>query len=192
MPDITPNFSLPYPAPTDDPCLFAEQWCDFTDGINSIISNFQAGADRAIPVIPVAMLRRTTAVNVINGNLIPFTDVIIDTANMTDLDADPYRITVPRTGRYTVAAFMEKVSSGVVNSQITLFIRGELPANLDITTSTLDRGAAVTYFVPAYGPVITLQQGDRLSTFFTTGTATSQQVSAAWLSVTWHSDTEVP
>lgn len=192
MPNTTINFSLPYPSPDDDPCLFAEQWCDFTDSIDSIIGTFQAGADRAIPVIPAAMLRRTTSINVINGNIIPFTDVVIDTANMTDLDADPYRITIPRTGRYTVGAFMEKVSSGTVNSQITLFIRGELPSNLDITTSTLDRGAAVTYFVPAYGPVTTLQQGDRLGIFFTTGVATSQQVNAAWLSVIWHSDTEVP
>lgn len=189
MPNNTVNFNLPYPSGSDAPCDFDTQWCEFTDAINDVIATFQAGADRAVPVIPAAMLRTNTVRNIINGNVIPFDEVVMDTAGMTDLDADPYRITITRTGRYTLAAWLNKLTSAVVNTETSLFIQG---GTSDLVATILDRGAGTEYWVPTYGPVVSMSAGDQVSIFFNTGTATSQTVNAAWLSVAWHSDTEVP
>lgn len=189
MPNNTVNFNLPYPAGSDAPCDFDEQWCDFAHAVNGVIATFQAGVDRANPVIPAALLRTVTNHTVINGNKVPFDEVIMDTAGMTDLDADPYQITITRTGRYSVAAFVDKATSAIVNSELTLFIQG---GTSDIVANVLDRGAGVNYWVPAYGPVVSLAAGDKISIFFNVGTLAAQTVNMAWLSVAWHSDTEVP
>lgn len=187
MPNNTVNFALPYPAPTDEPCDFAEQWCDFTEAINDILATFQEGTDRAIPVVPAALVRVTEARSIINGSNIPFDEVVMDTAGMTDLDADPYTITVPRTGRYTVGAFVEKASSGVVNSDFTVFIDGT-----SVGWGILDRGAFTNYWCPAYSPSDPLAAGTQVKLRFNTAVAAAQTVFTAWLSVIWHADTEVP
>lgn len=187
MPDFTPNFDLPYPSPTDRPCDFATQWCEFTGAVNSVLDVFTAGADRAEPVIPAALARMSVGRNVINLNPIPFDEIVMDTAGMTDLDADPYTITVQQTGRYTVAGFVEKASSGVVDSQLGLFID---PTS--IVWVIIDRGVGPSYWLPAYTPSYPLNAGETVQLRYNSGTATSQMVFTAWLAVIWHADTEVP
>lgn len=194
MPSNTPNFNLPYPNGSDDPCLFAQQWCDFTESINGVLALFQAGINRANPVVPAAMLRISTPRNIINLNLINFDEVVFDTAGMTDLDADPYRIYIRRPGRYIFNGFVDKDTSGVVDSQFSITAQHELPApggQLDATSVILDRGAN-DYLNTAYSPSQPLVAGDRVSMFYNTGTATAQEVNTAWMSVIWVADTEVP
>ncbi len=181
----TANFNLPYPDGSDDPCLFAEQWCDFTDAVSNILERFQSGIDRAYPVVPAALLRMTAPRSVINTQNIPFDEVALDTAGMTDLDADPYHITITRPGRYTVAAYIEKGSTGIPNSQQSLFLPNAV-------WSILDRGIGVTYSIPAYDAVATYAAGQQISAFFNTGAVGAATVDVAWLAVFWHSDTEVP
>lgn len=195
MPSNTPNFSLPYPNGSDDPCLFAQQWCDFTESINSVLATFQSGIDRANPVVPGAMLRISTPKNVINLNLVPFDEVVFDTAGMTDLDADPYHIYIRRPGRYIFNAFLDKDTSTVVNSQLSLFAQHELLApggQLDVSSNILDRGAGNDYLITAYSPSQPLVAGDRVSMFYNTGSSTADEVNTAWMSVIWVADTEVP
>ena len=195
MPDFTVNFALPYPSASDDPCDFPEQWCDFTSAINDVMAVFQAGIDRAIPVIPAALVRSTFVKSVINGQNIPFDEVALDTAGMTDLDADPYSITITRPGRYSFGAYLEKPSSGVVNSQLSLFLNStqSVPGNqsLGAVWTVLDRAGGLTYSIPAYQSVCAFPAGAKLSVFFNTGLATAQNVDVAWMGVFWHSDTEV-
>lgn len=195
MPSNTPNFNLPYPNGSDRPCDFAEQWCDFTDSMNNVLALFQSGIDRANPVVPAAMLRISTPREIITLNLIPFDEVVFDTAGMTDLDADPYHIYIRRPGRYIFNGFMDKDTSGVVDSQFTIFAQQELVApggQLDVTSNILDRGGGNDYLNVSYSPSQPLIAGDRVSMFFNTGSSGTDEVNAAWMSVIWVADTEVP
>ncbi len=86
MPNFTPNFNLPYPAPTDAPCDFDEQWCDFTDAVTSVLDGFQATVDRTYPVIPVAASGikgfegALTSTPVQQSSPIPMQQALVDTA----------------------------------------------------------------------------------------------------------------
>lgn len=184
MPDSTTNFSLPYPNGSDAPCDFAEQWCDFTEAIDTVLANFTLGADRAVPLIPAAMLRATVPRSILPGNPIPFDEVVFDTAGMTDLDADPYHIIIRQPGRYTTAAFMDKVTSGAVNSLTILQM--EL-----IDGYILDRGAGPAYYVPLYSPSQNFTiVGTEISLEYFAASA-AQTVNSAWMAVFWHADAEV-
>jgi len=180
----TANFALPYPTGSDAPCDFAEQWCDFTEAIDGVLGRFQTGIDRAIPVIPAALIRASTPRTANSGQNIAFDEVVLDTAGMTDLDANPYAITITRPGRYSVGGYIEKPSSGVVDSQLTLFVV------LGSNWSILDRGVGFVYSIPSYTPVVTLAAGDQVTMFFNVPTLGPQTVDVAWLCVFWHSDTE--
>jgi|SRR5688572_10194652 len=195
MPSNTVNFNLPYPNTFDAPCDFAEQWCDFTEAIDGVLGTFQAGIDRAIPVVPAALVRTQLTHNIANGQLIPFNETILDTAAMTDLDADPYTITITRPGRYTVAGYLEKGTSGVVNSQFSLFINADQSPppgheSLQGVWSILDRGGSFTYSLPTYSGVSSLVAGTKLSLFFNTGAVGLNTIGGAWLCAFWHSDNE--
>src|SRR5688500_14304081 len=113
MPD-TPIFSLPYPGPSDAPCDFAEQWCDFTEAIDGVFTTFEAGIARTMPVIPLAIMRLTTVQLIPNLQRVPFDAVAADTAGMTDIASDPFHITITRAGRYTVSGGLEIGSDGSV------------------------------------------------------------------------------
>lgn len=182
----TSNFNLPYPDGSDRPCDFAPQWCDFTDAVTAVLDRFQTGINHANPRVPAALLRMTTPHSVINGQNIPFDEVVLDTAAMTDLDADPYHVTITHPGRYTVAAYIEKGSAGIPNSQQALFAG-------NVVWSVLDRGIGVTYSIPAYDALDTFAAGTQISAFFNAaGVAGAHTVDVAWLAVFWHSNTEAP
>lgn len=195
MPSNTINFNLPYPNTFDAPCDFAEQWCDFTDAIEGVLDTFQAGIDRAIPVVPAALVRTKLTHNIVNGQPIPFNETVLDTAGMTDLDADPYRIRITRPGRYTIAAYMDKNTSTVANSQFSLFIDSTTSPPVgqqDIggTWSILDRGVPLIYSLPAYSVISSLVAGAGVSIFFNTAAPGLNTIGQAWLCVFWHSDNE--
>lgn len=188
MPNTTVNFGLPYPAPSDDPCDFAQQWCEFTGAINDIMTTFQSGIDRAIPVVPAALIRSSIVRSVVNLHDIPFNEVVLDTAAMTDLDADPFHITITRPGRYTIGGYIEKPSSGVVNAQLTL-----QTSIGDPQWQILDRAGGLTYSIPTYIPVRTLAAGTQIALVYDTSLfAGAENIDVAWLCAFWHSDTEAP
>lgn len=186
MPNFTAIFNLPYPTASDAPCDFDEQWCDFTEAIDGVFSTFDAGAARTNPIIPMAIMKQTQPASVANLTAIPFDTVLVDTAGMTDIDLDPFSITILRPGRYTVNAFLEKPSSGTaLNSQMTFLVINTLAS-----AETLERGI-IQYRLTAYNAVESLNSGDKIQLSFNTGASGFFPVTQAWLSVVWHSDTEV-
>lgn len=191
MVSLTPNFSLPYPSASDEPCDFAEQWCDFTEAVDDVFDTFQEAVDRTVPTIPMAAIRLTVPYQAVNLAPVRFDTVLIDTAGMTDLDVDPFRITITRRGRYTVTGFINKLTAGVpLNSQISLLVYSQ--SGFNILAGTIDRGGGFPYRINSYVPVALLEVGEQIELSFNTGTSGTSQVDSASLSVAWHSDTEVP
>lgn len=190
MVNLTPNFSLPYPSASDEPCDFAEQWCDFTQAIDAMFDTFDEAVDRTVPTIPMASIRLSTGYDAINLNPVRFDTVLIDTAGMVDLDVDPFRINITRRGRYSVMGFISKISAGTpLNSQITLLVGS---SSFTILAGAIDRGAGFPYRINAYIPVVSLEVGEQVILYFNTGASGTSGVTTASLSVAWHSDTEVP
>lgn len=187
MPSNTPNFALPYPSASDEPCDFAEQWCDFTAAIDGVFATFESGIARTAPTVPLAIVRMTIVQDVENGVAIPFDSVAADTAAMTDIDADPFNITITRRGRYSLSGAME-LEGDNPNSDIALFINNDFAS---VTAQALDLGPAFPYRLNAYGPSIDLQPGDKVNMSFNTGTSADFTVYYAWLAVVWHADREV-
>lgn len=190
MPSNTVNFNLPYPNGTDEPCDFAEQWCDFTDALDGVFDTFQGVIDRTIPVVPLAILQQTVARNIPNLGIVQFDTVLADTAGMTDIDVDPFHITVRRPGRYTVGAMLQKQTVGVpfIVAYTSVFVNPHVNAVADL----LDRGVGVTYYFNPYYTVDTYAAGDKISLSFAVSANPTVAIEASWLAVVWHSDTEVP
>lgn len=186
--NVTPLMGLLYPGPTDAPCDFDEQWCTFTAGIDAIFDKWQAGLQRAYPAIPAAVMQLTTdpatPVTILNFNPVAFTEVVLDTAGMTDMDADPYAITVPFSARWTCALFTQQDTGGVADQQSSIFG----PNNQG--NIILDRGAGVTYYNHSYIAVQDLVAGTRVTLTTFVSPAPTRILRAAWLSVAWHSDSE--
>lgn len=180
---------FPYPSPGDRPCDFDEQWCQFTGAVDQMFDRWEAGLARAYPAIPAAKLRQTELTPLLNFSPIPMSEVSLDTAGMTNLDADPYGITVRRAGRYTIwATILENDATGGAGGQSQLFIdvQSAVEAN-----SVLVLGPG-QYRNVTYWPAITLAAGSRVTMFgFLSGQA-SRTLNGASLAVFWHSDTVRP
>jgi hypothetical protein len=189
MPSNTVNFNLPYPNGTDPPCDFAEQWCDFTEAIDGVFANFQAAIDRTIPVVPLAIIHKTASSTVFNFAAIAFDTVTADTAFMTDIDADPFHITVRRPGRYTVGVGISKPTTAFSLPRFTSIFA---TTKFNAQSQLLDRGAGLEYFLDGYFTVETYAAGDQIGLSFSVGSQALWTIDEAWLAVMWHSDTEVP
>ncbi|HSJ76766.1 MAG TPA: hypothetical protein VK899_11420, partial [Gemmatimonadales bacterium] len=83
---LTPNFSLPVPGPLDAPCDFPQQWCDFTDGVQTVLDGFETMADRTNPVVPLAKMQLLNTVNLLETSTVPFDTLTLNNAGMVDFD----------------------------------------------------------------------------------------------------------
>lgn len=191
MPSLTPNFALPYPAPSDAPCDFAEQWCAFTAAVNDVFSTFEQGLARTVPAIPVAILRQTQVTSVPNLAAMPFDAVVVDTDNMTDLDLDPYSITIRRPGRYSVSAYMNHPGTAFPDTQNAFILTGLDPNGFTSVFATINLGTGPSYKMTNSLPVVTVGAGTRIQISFNTGAGVNFNVQDYWMSVAWHSDREV-
>lgn len=190
MVSLTPSFSLPYPSASDEPCDFAEQWCDFTEAIDDVFTTFETGINRTTPIVPAAKFLRTTPISVLNLAPIPFDTAEVDTAGMIDISTDPFHITYTRAGRYTLCAYLDLLPPGTaLNAEISIIIGGDLRT---ATAETINRGVGIIYRLNVYRAVYSAQAGEQSYLSFNTGTAGSYTVNKAWLSAVWHSDTETP
>lgn len=189
--NYTPLLQLPYPNGLDAPCDFDESWCEFTGALDALFAKYEAAVNRTNPAVPAAMLQLTTQITIGNGNAVPFDTVVIDTAGMTDLDSDLYGITIPRSGRYTVAWYFKQATGGVVNGQISGSAGSSLSGN-SISHLTLDRGAGINYGLGTDFEVFTFLQGERITMSTVESGASSRTLIEAWLAVYWHADQEVP
>lgn len=186
MPSFTPNLNLPYPGPSDRPCEFDEQWCDFTEAVDSSLLTLERGLARTFPTIPVAILRQSKVVAVPNANAMPFDTVTIDTDNMTDIDVDPYAIFTRRPGRYTLSAFVFHPGTAFTDTQNAFMVAGTS------VFATINLGSGPAYKLTNYLPVLTLPAGERITMNVNTGASGNYNLQAYWLAVAWHSDAEGP
>ncbi len=195
LPNFTPNFNLPYPAATDEPCDFDAQWCDFTEAIDTVFATFQAGIDRSVPTIPIAMLQQTAPRSILNLEETLFDTVVIDTAGMTDIDSDPFHIYLRRPGVYTLAAGMKFPSP---NISLNGFLAVELTQTffggftVSVQNQSLDRGPGVDYHISAYGAARLLPQNLGIGLTHNFGNQSVKTITSSWLAVFWHADTMVP
>lgn len=193
MPLTTPVLGLPYPGPGDEPCDFDEQWCAFTDAVEARLTVLDEAIARTNPVVPAALLHQTTDREVLPDASIPFDAVLLDTARMTDIDADPYHIYIPRTGRYTITAWTDQETAGINNSPLFLSGVNYNGGQGTYMAEVLDRLGSVSYRFGIYQSVVSATEGDRWSLLQSSMNMTvPRTIFESWFSVVWHSDTEVP
>lgn len=156
MTALTPNFALPYPTATDEPCDFAEQWCTFTDAMQTVLDRFQMSADRTSPLIPIAQMRLTAPVTLTitpQGQFapIPFDTVEVDTADWINFDSSQSSLTISRAGRFML---MGNAGLDPVNADNTLFsvrITGTTDQRLDFGAD-IDIGGVTAAMVVTTSP----------------------------------------
>ena len=181
----TALMALPYPGPADAPCDFDEDWCEFTGAIDDLSDRWESGLARAYPAVPAAKLHQTLPTTIFNSTPVVFSEVTLDTAGMTNMDADPYTITISRTGRYTLSAFIdENDTSGGAGAQSVLTIT--TPAQFESNT-VLVLGAG-GYRNSTYWPVVSLSAGARVQLQPFLSGQNQRTIVQASLAAVWHSD----
>lgn len=187
MPIPTPLMGLLYPGPGDAPCDFDEDWCGFTGGIDAVFDRWEAGLARAYPAIPAAKMRQTELTTIFNSTQIRFSEVTFDSIGMTNIDADPYTITCQRSGRYSVAGFIEEIdASGGAGAQSVLQIASTTFSVSEANTVLVLGGG--TYRNTVYWPSVSMNVGDRVQLLPFLSGQTQRTIIEASLAVWWHSD----
>jgi hypothetical protein len=177
---------FPYPGPGEAPCDFDEDWCQFTGALDTTMDRWEAGLNRAYPAVPAAKLLQTEAVTIIGDQPIPMSEVVLDTAGMTNLDADPYGITIVRSAIYTVwGTLIETDASGGAGAQSVLRV-SFLESN---TVLVLGAGE---YRNVVYWPAVSLTEGTRLVLQSFLSGQNIRTGRLASLAVFWHSDVVRP
>lgn len=181
--------AIPVPAGTDPACDFAEDWCATAAAITAKLAAYTATLSRVYPAIPIAVVRLTEQVNPMPTlTPFPFTEVVLDTAGMTDFDADPTTIVIKRSGRFTVRGWLRTNTTGVANTIIQVRIASNTPG-FERNGIVLDRNT-VALGDGTYETVATLLAGTKIQLLQATGV--NLDILSASLSVAWHSDTERP
>lgn len=107
MPEYTPNYQLPYPAPGDSPCSLSDTTCAFGDAVDTQLDALQAIVDRTAGSVPMAVVSTVGLKQYIidpnstgfNYN-VTFDSVLVDTDGMTDLVSNPQGFTIQTPGIY--------------------------------------------------------------------------------------------
>lgn len=191
MTAFTPNFNLPYPTALDDPCDFAEQWCDFTNAVTGVLDGFEEIADRTNPSTLIAKMELTNAVTLAGPSILSFDAVSVNNAGMVDFDVSRQRIRINRPGRFSAEAHVLFTGSGVANNQFTIRIDGN---------TMQDKTRAVEVASPIIGMMYTTPF-ELVSFPFTpvdvwievdAATAPTYVVTNASLAVYWFADRSAP
>lgn len=183
---FTPNFALPYPDALDEPCDFAIDWCAFTAAVNTVATRFETTINRTVPTIPMAKMTLTTPVTLLDGSLIPFDAVSVNTAGWVDFDASNTDIVTDRAGYFVCVASATLATTGVAGRRMQISINSGPPVQdgqLDRATSAVGLCALHTVQLSAsFAHNVRVAQNG-------TGTVT---VNHATFSVWWHADTATP
>lgn len=186
MTAFTPNFALPYPTALDQPCDFAEQWCEFTDAANVVATRFETTVNRTVPLIPMARMTLTTPVSILNGGLVPFDSVSVNTAGWVDFDNSNTDITPDRAGFFVLNANALVQSTLSLGTVLTL----ELPAVSNFQDNQIDRATSSVGLTVAR--IRQLTTPFPLNIKISRSTVGNLQINAASFSVWWHADTATP
>lgn len=188
--NITPLMGLPYPNPAGAPCDFDEEWCAFTAAIDGVFTSFESTLRRTYPAIPAALMQMTVQTVLDDQNPVLFNQVVLDTAGMTDMDADPYGITCRRAGRYTLAGYMLFPHS-TGDDQIMININSNIQGQLAFSQMS-DLTVIVFHGNNVQTEAVSLVEGERITMSFFQSSAPARTMIEAWLAVYWHADQEVP
>lgn len=187
MTTFTPNFALPYPDALDAPCDFAEDWCAFTSAVNAVATRFEATVNRTVPTIPMARMELVTPVTLLDGSLIPFNSVSVNTAGWVDFDASATDIVTDRAGYFVCVADANISSTGVLGQQIAISINSGVPGGDGQT----DRAVTAMGFCCAH-IIANLTTPLAHNVRVTRNSVGSLTVLSASFSVWWHADTATP
>lgn len=137
MPTCTPLYGLPYAEGSDAPCDIGETLCAFADAVETQLDLLDAVVDRVADTVPMVQVKLTTPLTTVstgNTNItVPFDTVSFDTADMVALADNPYRITLPRQGRYLVS-FQLQLSSAPLNDILQAQVLGS-----GVTSNVVDQ-----------------------------------------------------
>ena len=189
MPLYTPTWMLPYPAPSDPPCDFAETWCDLSDAFQVAIDGFTETIDRTEPAIPMAQLRLTEPYTLISGVPIVFDTLGVDTAGWINFDADPSAIVTDRGGYIGVSANATVQSTGTTPVTFQLYMVSGAPSLID---TQIDQGTANTVYGLQLSGLTLLTSAASFG--LTVARTSDDEISLlqAQMTVFWHSDRAAP
>jgi hypothetical protein len=123
MTTCTPIYGLTYAIGADAPCDIGDTLCQFADDVEVQLDALDAIVDRVIDSVPMAKVRMTVPLSVVipigtnYSTSIPFDTIDVDTADMVDLVANPYLMTLPRPGVY-LTTFTLRLSSLVAGDNM--------------------------------------------------------------------------
>lgn len=186
----TAVLGLPYPNGDARPCDFDEDWCQFTTAVQGYFDLWRSGLRRAYPAIPAALMYLMEPYDLVPDSSIRFDTLRFDTAAMTDMDADPYTITIKKRGRYSVSAFVLMINS-TGDDQVILSVVDITTGGTTVTSDQLiDNGHHVR--IQTETQVVSLVEGTQLRVGIFQSGSVPRQIREASICAYWHSDAETP
>jgi hypothetical protein len=187
VPACTVFYRFPYAIGSDRPCDIDDTLCEFANDVETELDRLDDLVDRVDDSVPMAQIRLTISTlypsnpSGATPSTIAFDTVDWDTADMVNLTADPYTITLPMGGRYMVYAMATGSSVGAGNivtlagsgvtgtvlfdqwlddasTPIYLNSGAELryaPAGVVVVKDTFNPALTITVSCPAVGPTLT-------------------------------------
>lgn len=143
MSTCTPVYQLPYPIGSDRPCDIGETLCSFAASVEAELDRLDGIVDRAVDTVPMASVRMTQQVSYVitvaqNFSVsLPFDSVDVDTADMVNLESNPYLVTLPRTGVY-MTSFTIRVDGSLSGDRY-----GASVSNTNIADNAIGTGTNV-------------------------------------------------
>lgn len=134
MATCTPILGLPYAEGSDAPCDINDTLCEFAEAVESALDALDSMVDRTIDTVPMVQVKLTAPLTTVSAGgstviTVPFDTISFDTANMVSLAMNPYRITLPRQGRY-LASWQLQMSSVPLNDTVTARLLGSSVSGL--------------------------------------------------------------
>lgn len=188
MTALTPNFSLPYPTALDEPCLFAQQWCEFTEAMQGVFDGLDSTINRTVDVIPIARLQVTSPITLVSGEPIPFDTLSVNTANWVDFDASRSEVTVNRAGRFVHNLNIIPVPTGNTANTLLVSILGSgntTDSQTDFGPNPMGFNVEVLYSISV--PTVYHARLTNAEPSILTVT-----INEATYSIWWHADTATP
>lgn len=189
MTAYTPNFDLPYPTAPDDPCLFAQQWCDFTNATTGVLDRFEAVANRTNPAVPIAKLDLTRPVTLNGDSILAFDAVSANNAGMVDFDVSRSRIRINRPGNFYAEAnvFFSPTTTGLNAFTVTIDSTFSLMQRTTRTNDFIAFAVGIVYGTPLESNIFPFNPFD-ITVRVNATLAPSFIVNTASLAVWWYAD----
>lgn len=147
MATCTPILGLPYAEGSDAPCDINETLCEFAEAVEAVLDSIDEVVDRTVDTVPMVQVKLTAPLTTVSAGgstviTVPFDTISFDTANMVNLSANPYLITLPRQGRY-LASWQLQMTSVPLNDTVTAQLQGSAVSGLALDQYISDSSTPV-------------------------------------------------